>query len=142
MSTEPNLPKGKHIVLFDGVCNFCNDSVRFIMKRDKKDLYRYASLQSELGQTLTKSRGIDTDKVDSIVLIQPGEAYYIKSTAALEIAKNLSGLYPVLSIFIYLPRWFRDFFYDFVARNRYKWFGKKEACPMPTPNEQDKFLEV
>ena len=142
MSTEPNLPKDKHIVLFDGVCNFCNDSVRFIIKRDKKDLYRFASLQSDLGQSLTQSRGIDTNNVDSIVLIQPGEAYYIKSSAALEIAKNLSGLYPILSIFLYLPSWFRDFFYDFVARNRYKWFGKKETCPMPTPDEQEKFLEV
>ena len=142
MSTTPNLPKGKHIVLFDGVCNFCNASVRFIIKRDKKDLFRYASLQSELGQSLTLSRGIDTKKVDSIVLIQPGEAYYIKSSAALKIAKNLSGFYPILSIFIYLPRRLRDFFYDVVARNRYKWFGKKEACPMPTPEEKDKFLAV
>lgn len=142
MSIEQKLPEGKHIILFDGVCNFCNDSVRFIMKHDKNDLYRYASLQSELGQSLTQSRDIDTDKIDSIVLIQPGVAYYLKSDAALQIAKNLSGFYSILSFFIYLPSWFRDFFYDIIARNRYQWFGKKEACPMPTPNEQDKFLEV
>ena len=142
MSKEKPLPKDKHIVLFDGVCNFCNDSVRFIIKRDKKNLYRFASLQSNLGQELTKERGIDTEKVDSIVLIQPGEAYYIKSDAALQIAKNLSGFYPILSVFLYLPRGFRNFFYDFIARHRYKWFGKKETCPMPTPDEQDKFLEV
>ncbi|MBS3739686.1 thiol-disulfide oxidoreductase DCC family protein [Mesohalobacter halotolerans] len=142
MRTESELPKGKHILLFDGVCNFCNDSVRFIMKRDKKDLYRYASLQSELGQKLTQERDINTDEVDSIILIQPGEAYYIKSDAALEIAKNMSGLYPVLSIFLFLPRGLRDFFYDLIAKNRYKWFGKKEACPMPSPEEQSKFLEV
>ena len=142
MTTTTQLPKNKHIILFDGVCNFCNDSVRFIMKRDKKDLYRYASLQSELGQKLTQERDINTDKVDSIILIQPSEAYYIKSDAALEIAKNMSGLYPVLSVFLFLPRGFRDFFYDLVAKNRYKWFGKKEACPMPSPEEQDKFLEV
>ncbi|MGX1024168.1 thiol-disulfide oxidoreductase DCC family protein [Psychroflexus sp. MBR-150] len=142
MNKDPELPKGKHIVLFDGVCNFCNNSVRFIIKHDKKDLYRFASLQSQLGQSLTKSRGIDTQKIDSIILIQPGEAYYIKSNAALEIAKNLNSFYPILSVFVYLPRGFRDFFYDFIAHNRYKWFGKKETCPMPKPEEQDKFLEV
>lgn len=142
MTDKAQLPKDKHIVLFDGVCNFCNDSVRFIMKHDKKDLYRYASLQSELGKSLTDERGIDTESVDSIILIQPGEAYYIKSDAALQIAKNMSGLYSVLSIFLFLPRGFRDFFYDFVAKNRYKWFGKKEACPMPSAEEQDKFLDV
>ena len=140
--TEEELPKNKHIVLFDGVCNFCNDSVRFIIKRDKKDLYRFASLQSELGKSLTKSRGIDTNAVDSIILIQPGEAYYLKSDAALNIAKNLNGFYSALSIFLYLPSGFRDFLYDLIAKNRYKWFGKKEACPMPTADEQAKFLEV
>jgi len=140
MTTEKELPKGKHIVLFDGVCNFCNDSVRFIIKRDRKDLYRFASLQSKLGQELTAERGIDTENVDSIILIQPGEAYYLKSDAALRIAKNLKGLYPALFIFFYLPRGLRDFFYDIIARNRYKWFGKKEACPMPSAHEQAKFL--
>ncbi len=142
MTKETQLPEGKHIVLFDGVCNFCNDSVRFIMKRDKKDLYRFASLESDLGMQLTKERGIDTDKVDSIILIQPGEAYHIKSDAALEIAKNLSGLYPILGVFLYLPSAFRNFFYDFIARNRYKWFGKKDGCPMPTKEERDKFLDT
>lgn len=142
MSKDIQLPEGKHIVLFDGVCNFCNDSIRFIMKRDKKDLYRFASLESELGRQLTSERGIDTEQVDSIILIQPGEAYYIKSDAALEMAKNMSGLYPLLAIFQYLPRGFRNFFYDYIARNRYKWFGKKEACPMPTKDEQDKFLDT
>jgi len=142
MSKDIQLPEGKHIVLFDGVCNFCNDSVRFIMKRDKNDLYRFASLESELGRQLTSERGINPDVVDSIILIQPGEAYYIKSDAALEMAKNMSGLYPLLGIFLYLPRGFRNFFYDIIARNRYKWFGKKEACPMPSKAEQDKFLDT
>jgi predicted DCC family thiol-disulfide oxidoreductase YuxK len=142
MEKENNLPEGKHIVLFDGVCNFCNDSVRFIMKRDKNDLYRYASLQSDLGRRLTSERGINTDEIDSIILIQPGEAYYIKSDAALNIAKNMSGLYPLLGIFLYLPHGFRNFFYDYIARNRYKWFGKKEECPMPSKDERDKFLDT
>jgi predicted DCC family thiol-disulfide oxidoreductase YuxK len=142
METGNKTESGKQIVLFDGVCNFCNDSVRFIIKRDHKDLYRFASLQSSLGRKLTHERGIDTAQVDSIILIQPGEAYYIKSDAALEIAKNLSGFYPLMGIFLYLPRGLRDFFYDFIARNRYKWFGKKEACPMPSNEEQDMFLDT
>jgi predicted DCC family thiol-disulfide oxidoreductase YuxK len=142
MSKEQKLPENKHIVLFDGVCNFCNDSVRFIIKRDQQDLYRFASLQSDLGQQLTSERGIDTKEVDSIILIQPGEAYYTKSDAALEIAKYLGGLYSLLGIFQYLPTGFRNLFYDFIARNRYKWFGKKETCPMPSKEEQDKFLDT
>ncbi|MFN2261325.1 MAG: thiol-disulfide oxidoreductase DCC family protein [Psychroflexus sp.] len=137
-----NLPEGKKIVLFDGVCNFCNASVRFILKRDKKDLFRFASLQSDLGKSLTDERGIDTDTIDSIILIDPGNAYYIKSTAALEISKDLSGLYPVLSLFLFLPEGFRNSVYDFVAKNRYKWFGKSETCPFPTPEENSKFLDL
>lgn len=136
------IPDGKHIILFDGVCNFCNDSVRFVMKRDKKDLYRYASLQSDLGQKMTDERGIDTTEIDSTILIIPDEAYYIKSDAALQISKNLTGLYPILSLFSIIPSSIRDFFYDIIARNRYKWFGKKEACPMPSPEERSKFLDV
>jgi len=139
---EKKIPEGKHIILFDGVCNFCNDSVRFVMKRDKKDLYRYASLQSDLGQKMTKERNIDTSEVDSTVLIIPDEAYYIKSDAALQISKNLTGLYPVLNVFSIIPSGIRDFFYDIIARNRYKWFGKKEECQIPSPEERAKFLDI
>lgn len=137
-----SIPENKKIILFDGVCNFCNASVRFIMKRDKKDVFRFASLESELGQKLTKERGIDRSVIDSIIMINPGDAYYVKSTAALEISKELSGLYPALSLFLVLPEGFRNFVYDFVARNRYKWFGKSETCPMPTQEEQSKFLDT
>lgn len=137
-----DIPKNKKIILFDGVCNFCNASVRFIIKRDKKDVFRFASLESDLGQKLTDERGIDTSKIDSIILIDPGNAYYIKSTAALEISKELSGLYPALSVFQVLPEGFRNLIYDFVAKNRYKWFGKSETCPMPTEEEKSKFLDT
>ncbi|GGE42270.1 thiol-disulfide oxidoreductase DCC family protein [Psychroflexus planctonicus] len=142
MEKEKLLPEGKMLILFDGVCHFCNDSVRFILKRDKYDLFYFASLQSELGQQMTKERDIDTEKVDSIILIDPGNAYYIKSTAALEIAKKLTGLWPILGIFSYLPESFRNWFYDFVARNRYSWFGKMETCPMPSPEEKSRFLDT
>ena len=137
-----DIPKNKKIILFDGVCNFCNASVRFIIKRDKKDIFRFASLQSDLGKQLTDERGIDTSEIDSIILIDPGNAYYIKSSAALEISKELSGLYPALSVFSVLPEGFRDLIYDFVAKNRYKWFGKSETCPMPTEEEKSKFLDT
>ena len=137
-----NLPVDKKIVLFDGVCNFCNASVRFIVKRDKKDLYRFASLQSDLGKKMTIERGIDSSKVDSIILIEPGHAYYIKSTAALEICKDLNGLYPALSLFLFIPESFRNLVYDYIAKNRYQWFGKTETCPMPSKEEQTRFLDT
>lgn len=130
----------KKIILFDGVCNLCNNSVQFIIKRDKKDLFRYAALQSEVGQQLVQERGIDTSKVDSIILIDPGVAYFTKSDAALEISKSFGGLWGLLSVFSWVPTSIRNALYDLVARNRYKWFGKKEACMVPTPELKAKFL--
>lgn len=135
------LPENKKIILFDGVCNLCNNAVNIIIDHDKNDVFRYASLQSQLGQQLTSERGIDTSKIDSIILIDPGNAYYIKSTAALQIAKHLSGGYRLLSNFLFLPEGFRNLVYDFIAKNRYKWFGKKDNCRIPTPELKNKFLE-
>lgn len=137
------LPKGKHIVLFDGVCNFCDAAVQRIIKHDKKDLYRFASLQSEVGQQLTKERGINTSKIDSIILIIPGVAYYIKAEAALEIAKNMGGLYLVLgTLNSIIPAAISNKVYDYIAKNRYKWYGQKETCMIPTPELRAKFLEA
>ncbi len=130
----------KKIILFDGVCNLCNAAVLFVIKRDKKDTFRYAALQSEIGQKHTQERGIDTEKVDSIVLIEPGVAYYTKSTAALKIAMDFGGIWKLLYIFTWLPEGFRNRIYDYVAANRYKWFGKKEQCMIPTPELKNKFL--
>lgn len=131
---------GKKIVLFDGVCNLCNNSVNFIIEHDKKDIFRFASLQSEYGKKLTSERGIKQAEVDSIVLIDPGNAYFVKSSAALEIAKELSG-YAWMRIFLYLPEGFRNFVYDIIAKNRYKWFGKKDSCMIPTKELKAKFLD-
>ncbi len=131
---------GKQIILFDGVCNLCNSSVQFIIKRDKNDVFRFAALQSEIGEKLVRERGIDTSKVDSIILIQPEVAYYVKSDAALRIAKSLSGIWPVLGAFLWLPSGLRDLIYDLVARNRYRIFGKRDACMVPTPELKEKFL--
>lgn len=131
---------GKKIILFDGVCNLCNEVIQFVIKRDKKDVFRYAALQSELGEQLTKERGIDTSKVDSFVLIEPGVAYFVKSDAALEIAKDFGGMWKLFQLFQWIPTSFRNVVYDFVARNRYKWFGRKDQCMIPTPELQAKFL--
>lgn len=130
----------KQIILFDGVCNLCNNAVQFVIKRDKKDVFRYAALQSEVGEHLTKERGIDTSKVDSIILIDPGTAYYTKSTAALEIGKELRGYRGLSSILLWIPAPIRDIVYDFIAKNRYKWYGKKDQCMIPTPELKAKFL--
>lgn len=135
------LPKDKKIILFDGVCNLCNNAVNFIIEHDKKDVFRFASLQSEIGQKLTSERGIDPAELDSIVLIEPGVAYFKKSTAALEISKELSGGYSMLKYLSFLPEALRDGVYDLIANNRYKWFGKKDACMIPTPELKAKFLD-
>lgn len=134
------IPKNKKIVLFDGVCNLCNNAVTFIIEHDKNDVFRFASLQSEIGKKLTQERGIDTSEVDSIVLIDPGNAYFVKSSAALEISKQLSG-YSWMRIFLYLPEVFRNFIYDIIAKNRYQWFGKKDNCIIPTAELKAKFLD-
>ena len=137
-----DISEEKQIILFDGVCNLCNNAIQFIIKKDKKDIFRFASLQSEIGQKLTAERGIDTSEIDSMILINPGEAYYIKSTAALEIGKKIPGMYTFLaSLLLTFPEGFRNIVYDFIAKNRYKWFGKKNACMIPTPEIQAKFLD-
>ncbi|MEX0315739.1 MAG: thiol-disulfide oxidoreductase DCC family protein [Allomuricauda sp.] len=130
----------KKIILFDGVCNLCNGAVQFVIKRDKKDMFRYAALQSEIGEQLIAERGIDTSKVDSIILIEPGVAYFTKSDAALAITQGFGGLWKTITIFSWIPKVFRDALYDFIAKNRYKWFGRKDACMIPTPELQAKFL--
>jgi predicted DCC family thiol-disulfide oxidoreductase YuxK len=131
--------ENKKIILFDGVCNLCNGSVVFIIKRDKKDVFRFAAIQSEEGQKLIEKYQIDTSKVDSILLLD-GENYSAKSTAALKIARHLKGGYPLLYGFMILPAFFRNWVYDIIARNRYKWFGKKESCMIPTPELKEKFI--
>ena len=131
--------KDHKIILFDGVCNLCNGAVTYIIKRDKKNLFKFAALQSEIGQQLISKFNIDTSKVDSIILID-GEKHYEKSSAALRIAKYLSGAYPLLFGFMVVPKFIRNAVYDYIAKNRYKWFGKKESCMIPTAELKSKFL--
>ncbi|MCE9624040.1 MAG: DCC1-like thiol-disulfide oxidoreductase family protein [Deltaproteobacteria bacterium] len=127
------------IVFFDGVCNLCNASVQFILQRDPKAYFRFAPLQSEFARRkLQKFPSAPTD-VSSIVLVE-GERYYDRSSAALRIARHLGGLWPVLYVAIWIPPFLRNPIYDFIARRRYRWFGKRETCGLPKPEWQDRFL--
>ena len=134
------LPKNKKIILFDGVCNLCNSAVQFIIERDKKDIFRFVALQSDLGLEICNYIGIDPKITDSIILYEPGIAYYYKSEAALKIASQLDGFYSFLGSFNFLPKKIKDSIYDYIAKNRYKWYGKKEDCMIPTPELKAKFL--
>ncbi|NBC06848.1 MAG: DUF393 domain-containing protein [Bacteroidetes bacterium] len=130
----------KHpILLFDGVCNLCNSSVQFILKRDKQQAFRFASLQSEEGQEVLGQFEDKPEDLSSVVLVEDGKLY-ARSTAALRATRWLSGAWPLLYGFIVLPRPLRDAVYDWIARNRYRWFGKKEQCMIPSPELKSRFL--
>ncbi|MFT5248411.1 MAG: putative DCC family thiol-disulfide oxidoreductase YuxK [bacterium] len=128
------------VILFDGVCNLCNASVNFVIRNDKKGVFKFAPLQSDFGETTLKTHRINSKDTDSIILIDDDKCY-TKSSAALYIAKGLSGAYPLLFGFIIVPKFMRNLVYDFVAKNRYKWYGKKESCMVPTPELKEKFID-
>lgn len=135
------LPKNKKLILFDGVCNLCNSSVQYVIKHDKKNIFMFAALQSEVGKQLIKQHHIDTKKTDSILLYTLEEGIIYKSTAALKIAYHLGVPNSLLSGFLIVPVFIRNWVYDYIAKNRYKWFGKKESCVIPTPELKSKFLD-
>jgi predicted DCC family thiol-disulfide oxidoreductase YuxK len=137
-----NFPENKKIILFDGVCNLCNSGVQIIIKHDKNDVFRFVSLQSDLGKNILQHIGVFDKNIDSFIFYEPNVAYYIKSDAALEIAKNLGGLFYFAFIFKIMPTFLRDKIYDYIAINRYAWFGKKESCMLPNPEFAKKFLEI
>ncbi len=136
-----DLPQNKKIILFDGVCNLCNGAVQYVIKHDKKDVFRFAALQSDLGIKILKHINIDPKNIDSIILYEPGISYYYKSSAAIEIANAMGGIFSLSTIFKIIPQFIRNPIYDFVAQNRYKWYGKKDNCMIPTPELRSKFLE-
>ncbi|MGE5943890.1 MAG: thiol-disulfide oxidoreductase DCC family protein [Flavobacteriales bacterium] len=138
---ELHLPTDKKLILFDGVCNLCNSSVQFIIKHDKKDRFLFASLQSDVGKNIIEVFDIDTNKTDSILLYTPKKGVDYKSTAALKIASHLGFPINFLVLFFIIPPFIRNWVYDYIARNRYKWYGKKESCWIPTPELKSKFLE-
>ncbi len=135
-----NLPENKQIILFDGVCNLCNKTVQRIIALDKKDVFRFVSLQSVLGQDILYYLGINSQETDSVVLYVPQQAYYIKADAIIEIAKQMGGIYQLLGLFAWLPNGLKNMVYDWVANNRYQWYGKQAACMIPTPELKEKFL--
>lgn len=130
----------KKIILFDGLCNLCSAAVQCIAKRDKKDVFRYATLQSEVGAQLLATRAIASTQLNSIVLIEPGIAYFTQSDAALRIGQEFGGLWKALAIFTWIPQPIRDAVYAVIAKNRYRWFGKRATCMLPNPQLQAKFL--
>jgi predicted DCC family thiol-disulfide oxidoreductase YuxK len=134
-----NTQNNKAIILFDGVCNLCNSSVEFVLNHDKKEMFRFASIQSEIGNGFLKRYNIDRSLTDSIIIIE-NENAYTRSTAALRIAKHLGGVYSLLYLFIIVPPFIRNAVYDFIAKNRYKWFGKQESCMVPTDELKKKFI--
>ena len=136
-----NLPKDKKIILFDGVCNLCDSAVQFVIKHDRNDVFRFVALQSELGQEILKHIGINPINIDSVILYEPGIAYYYKSSAAIEIAKSLGGFWHFGTVFKIIPAGIRNQLYDYIAKNRYKWYGKKETCWIPTEELKSKFLQ-
>ena len=127
------------IVLFDGVCNFCNGTVNYVIERDGENYFKFAPLQSSVGRELLQKHEIDPAETDSVILIEGGAAY-THSTAALRIAKRLPGFWAALYPLIVVPRPVRDFFYKLFAKNRYRLFGRQDACMMPTPEIREKFL--
>ena len=127
------------IILFDGVCNLCNGAVNFVIKRDPGNVFKFTPLQEKQGVLLLKKHAIDAQELDSIVLVE-NKKVYTKSSAALRIARKMSNLWPLFFVLLIIPRFIRDGVYDFIAKNRYKWFGKKEQCMIPTPDLREKFL--
>lgn len=127
------------IVLFDGVCNFCNGSVNFIIARDKAGYFKFSPLQSEIGEELIAKHGIDKADTDSVVVIE-NEKAYTYSTGALRIARKLDGPWSLMYAFRIVPRPIRDFLYNTFARYRYRLFGRQDACMMPTPDIRARFL--
>ena len=127
------------IILFDGVCNFCNGAINFVLRQDKKDVFRFAPLQSKTGQELLQQYALAGEDLSSFVLIDRGKVYR-KSQAALRVMRYLPWYWSEAQVLHFVPRAFRDAIYDWIARNRYQWFGKKESCMVPTADQRSRFL--
>ncbi|MDT8417687.1 MAG: DCC1-like thiol-disulfide oxidoreductase family protein [Lutibacter sp.] len=131
--------ESKSIILFDGVCNLCNASVNFVIKHDKKAQFLFASFQSDAAKEIMLQFNLENLNADTVILIE-GNKVYVKSTAALKIAKHLDGLFKAIYAFIVIPKFLRDWIYSFIAKNRYDWFGKRESCMTTSPELKNRFL--
>ncbi len=139
MGAADALSNGKELILFDGICNLCNGAVQFILKHDADQRFVFASLQSNIGQEKLKAAGV-TNSLATMVLLT-NEKYYDRSDAALEIAKRLKGFWQAFYVFKVIPKFIRDAVYTWLANNRYRFFGKREACMIPSPKWKGRFLE-
>ncbi|PAD34679.1 thiol-disulfide oxidoreductase DCC family protein [Terribacillus saccharophilus] len=128
----------KAIILFDGVCNLCNNSVQFIIKHDKAAYFKFASLQSDFGGQLKEAKQIP-GHVDSIILVENGKVY-MQSSAILRISRHLNGPWKLAAAALIIPRPLRDGLYRYVAKNRYRWFGRQDQCMLPSPDLKERFL--
>lgn len=136
---EESIISDHPVLLFDGICNLCNGSVIAIVNRDPQAKIRFASLQSELGQKLVTQHQLDQKDIDSVIMIYEGQAF-VKSDAVFRVLQLLGGFYRLFLVFKILPRGLRDLIYDWIAANRYVWFGKRDVCMIPTPDLDDRFL--
>lgn len=136
-----DIPKNKKIILFDGICNLCNSAVTIVIKQDKKNTFLFAAIQSIKGKEIIDYLEIDIAQIDSIILYEPGVSYEVKSNAALKIMNDFGQLWQLTKLLWIFPIGFRNKVYDFIAKNRYKWFGKRESCMIPTNNLKAKFLD-
>ncbi len=132
--------EGHPLLLFDGVCNFCHWAVQFIIARDPDAQFRFASLQSETGREVLRSAGLPGD-VTTMILVEPDGRVSSRSSGALRVAMRMGGLWPALGVLLLVPSFLRDPVYELIARNRYRWFGQKDSCPMPDPALADRFLD-
>jgi len=130
----------QNVIIFDGVCKFCNNSVNFIIKRDHHNVFLFAPMQSEAAQDLIAKYNVKDVGFDTFLLIKNNKCFY-RTDAVLEITKDLSGYWYLFRVFKLLPRSFRDYFYRLLARNRYDIFGKTDKCMVPTPDIKNKFLD-
>ncbi|ARS40829.1 thiol-disulfide oxidoreductase [Sphingobacteriaceae bacterium GW460-11-11-14-LB5] len=127
------------IIFFDGVCNLCNASVQFVIAHDKKDQFKFTALQGDYAKEVLSKFNDDPQQLNTILLLQEGRLY-TKSSAALRVAGKLNGLIPLLYVFLLVPKFIRDWFYDIIAKNRYQWWGRQESCWVPTPELKSKFI--
>lgn len=140
VSQESDLQRFDNLILFDGVCNLCTHSVRFILEREAEPLFRFATVQSPAGSRLMRDLGLDPEDAETFVLIADGRAY-LRSDAAIRIARHLRGAWRWLGAVRIVPRPLRDWVYDLVARNRYRWFGRTDECMVPTQEIQARFVD-
>ena len=141
LKSAPKIPKHSHIILFDGVCNLCNGTVRFLIKRDNTALFKFAALQTETGQSIAKEFDCNGSKSLTTLFYIRDRRCFQQSTAILYILKDLGRGWQCLFPLILIPACIRDCIYRFISRHRYKWFGRKEVCMVPTPDIKQRFLD-